>query len=433
MKIYGWGKYPAIDAKVLLPQTHNDCAKYLKSNEIVLPRGMGRSYGDSANSSTVIQSTYLDHFIEFDETTGILACEAGVSIREILQLIVPKGWFVPVTPGSSFVTIGGAIASDVHGKNHHLSGTFSEHLLSFDLMLGSGEVVSVTKDNYPDLFRATCGGMGLTGIILSASFQLKPIQSSQIIQSTIKTNSLEEVCEQFEENHASTYSVAWIDCLAKGKQLGRSLLMLGEHSQGGTLGLGKKKSQNLPIDMPQSLLNHYSIKAFNALYFNRVFSKTKTETISFEPYFYPLDAIGNWNRLYGKAGFVQYQFVLPKAVGMKGLRQILEVIVKSGKGSFLAVLKAFGRANENYLSFPIEGYTLALDFKMSEGTVQLIKQLDSMVVEMGGRIYLTKDALMTEASFKRTYSQWEQFEEVRAKYSAIGKFASSQSKRLGLQ
>jgi len=433
MKIYGWGKYPAIDATVLLPQTHVDCANHLKSKEIVLPRGMGRSYGDSANSSTVIQSTYLDHFIEFDETTGILACEAGVSIREILQLIVPKGWFVPVTPGSSFVTIGGAIASDVHGKNHHLSGTFSEHLLSFDLMLGSGEVISVTKDNYPDLFRATCGGMGLTGIILSASFQLKPIQSSQIIQSTIKTNCLEEVCEQFEANHASTYSVAWIDCLAKGKQLGRSLLMLGKHSQDGNLELGKKKSQNLPIDMPQFLLNHYSIKAFNSLYYHRVFSKTKTEIISFEPYFYPLDAIGNWNRLYGKAGFVQYQFVLPKAVGVKGLRQILEVIVESGRGSFLAVLKAFGRANENYLSFPIEGYTLALDFKISEGTVQLIKQLDSMVVEMGGRIYLTKDALMTEASFKRTYPQWEQFEEVRAKYGAIGKFASSQSNRLGLQ
>lgn len=433
MKIYGWGKYPAIDAKVLLPQTHVDCANYLKSNEIVLPRGMGRSYGDSANSPTVIESTYLDHFIEFDDATGILACEAGASIREILQLIVPKGWFVPVTPGSSFVTIGGAIASDVHGKNHHLSGTFSEHLLSFDLMLGSGEIISVTKDNYPDLFRATCGGMGLTGMILSASFQCKPIQSSRIIQSTIKTNCLEEVCEQFEENHASTYSVAWIDCLAKGKQLGRSLLMLGEHSQDGTLELGKKKSQNLPIDMPQSLLNHYSIKVFNALYYHRVFSKTKTETISFEPYFYPLDAIGNWNRLYGKAGFVQYQFVLPKVVGVKGLRQILEVIVKSGKGSFLAVLKAFGRANENYLSFPIEGYTLALDFKMSEGTVQLIKQIDSMVVELGGRIYLTKDALMTEASFKKTYPQWEQFEEVRAKFGAIGKFASSQSKRLGLQ
>jgi FAD/FMN-containing dehydrogenase len=409
------------------------CVDLLKANEIVLPRGMGRSYGDSANSSTVIQTDYLDHFIEFNESTGVLTCEAGVSIREILYLTVPKGWFVPVTPGSSFVSIGGAIASDVHGKNHHLSGTFSEHLLSFDLLLGTGEVVRVTKDSYSDLFRATCGGMGLTGMILSASIQLKPISSSQIHETTIKASCLEAVCEQFEANHSCTYTVAWIECLASGKQLGRSLLMLGEHAQDGTLELGKKKSLNMPIDMPSSILNHYSIKAFNSLYYHRIFSKTKTELVSFEPYFYPLDAIGNWNRLYGKAGFVQYQFVLPKAVGAKGLRQILEVIVKSGKGSFLAVLKVFGTENQNFLSFPIEGYTLALDFKMSKETVQLIKLLDSMVVEMGGRIYLTKDALMTEFSFKKTYPQWEQFEEVRTKYGAIGKFASRQSKRLGLQ
>lgn len=433
MKIYGWGRYPTIDAQVLLPQTQSVCVDLLKGSQIVLPRGMGRSYGDSANSSTVIQSDYLDHFIEFNESTGVLTCEAGVSIREILELTVPKGWFVPVTPGSSFVSIGGAIASDVHGKNHHLSGTFSEHLLSFDLLLGTGEIVTVAKDSYPDLFRATCGGMGLTGMILSASIQLRPIKSSQIHQTTIKASCLEAVCEQFEVNHASTYSVAWIDCLASGRRLGRSLLMLGEHTQDGTLELARKKSLNIPLDMPSSILNHYSIKAFNSLYYHRTCSKTKTELVSFEPYFYPLDAIGNWNRLYGKAGFVQYQFVLPKAVGVKGLRQILEVIVKSGKGSFLAVLKAFGKKNENYLSFPIEGYTLALDFKMSEETVQLIKLLDSVVVEMGGRIYLTKDALMTETSFKKTYPHWEQFEEVRSKYGAIGKFASSQSKRLGLQ
>ena len=433
MKICGWGRYPTIDAKVLMPQTHGDCTNFLKSNQIVLPRGMGRSYGDSANSSVVIQTSYLDHFIKFDVSTGVLTCEAGVSIREILQLIVPKGWFMPVTPGSSFVTVGGAIASDVHGKNHHLSGAFSEHLLSLELMLGDGEILSVTKDVYPDLFRATCGGMGLTGIILSASFQLKPIQSSQIIQSTIKTNCLEEVCEQFEANHASTYSVAWIDCLTKGKQLGRSLLMLGEHLQDGVLELKKQKTLNLPLDMPKLFLNHHSIKAFNAIYYHRVFSKIKTEVIPFEPYFFPLDSIGNWNRLYGKAGFVQYQFVLPIAVGVKGMRQILEVIVDSEKGSFLAVLKAFGTANENFLSFPIKGYTLALDFKTSKETTELIKKLDNMVVEMGGRIYLTKDALMSETSFKKTYLQWEQFEEVRAKYGAIGKFASSQSKRLGLQ
>jgi decaprenylphospho-beta-D-ribofuranose 2-oxidase len=433
MKIYGWGRYPTIDAQVLLPQTQSVCVDLLEGNQIVLPRGMGRSYGDSANSSTVIQSDYLDHFIEFNELTGVLTCEAGVSIREILQLIVPKGWFVPVTPGSSFVSIGGAIASDVHGKNHHLSGTFSEHLLSFDLMLGAGEIVSVTKDSHPDLFRATCGGMGLTGMILTASIQLKSIKSSQLRQTTIKASCLEAVCEQFEANHASTYSVAWIDCLASGKQLGRSLLMLGEHILDGTLELEREKSLNMPIDMPSSILNHYSIKAFNSLYYHRIFSKTKTELVSFESYFYPLDAISHWNRLYGKAGFVQYQFVLPKTVGVKAMKKILEVIVSSGKGSFLAVLKAFGTANQNFLSFPIEGYTLALDFKMSEETVKLIKLLDSMVVEAGGRIYLTKDALMTEISFKKTYPQWERFEEVRAKYGAIGKFASSQSKRLGLQ
>jgi decaprenylphospho-beta-D-ribofuranose 2-oxidase len=433
MKIYGWGRYPVIDTHMLLPQTQSDCADFLKRNKIMLPRGMGRSYGDSANNSTVLQSDYLDHFIEFNELTGVLTCEAGISIREMLELIVPKGWFIPVTPGTSFVTIGGAIASDVHGKNHHLSGTFSEHLLSLELMLGSGEIFKVAKDSYPDLFRATCGGMGLTGIILSASIQLKPIKSSQIHQTSIKANCLEAVCEQFEANHASTYSVAWIDCLASGGRLGRSLLMLGEHVQDGTLELRKTSHLNMPIDMPSSMLNHYSIKAFNSLYYHKTFLKTKTELLSFEPYFYPLDAIGNWNRLYGKAGFVQYQFVLPKTVGVKGIKKILEVIVSSGKGSFLAVLKAFGNANKNFLSFPIKGYTLALDFKMSKETGQLIKLLDSMVVEMGGRIYLTKDALMTESSFKKTYPQWEQFEEVRAKYGAIGKFRSSQSKRLGLQ
>lgn len=433
MKIYGWGKYPVMDAQVLLPQTQSDCSDFLKSNQTILPRGMGRSYGDSANSSTVIQLDYLDHFVEFNESTGVLTCEAGTSIREILNLTVPKGWFIPVTPGSSFVTIGGAIASDVHGKNHHQSGSFSEHLLSFELMLGSGEVINVKKNVYPDLFRATCGGMGLTGIILSASIQLKPIKSSQIHQTTIKASCLEAVCEQFEANHGSSYSVAWIDCLASGRHLGRSLLMLGEHVQDGALELGKKKILNMPVDMPSSMLNHYSIKVFNSLYYHRTFSKTKHEVVSFEPYFYPLDTVGNWNRLYGKSGFVQYQFVLPKTVGVDGMKKILGVIVSSGKGSFLAVLKAFGKANGNFLSFPIEGYTLALDFKMSKEAVQLIKLLDSMVVEMGGRIYLTKDALMTEASFKKTYPQWEKFEEVRAKYGAIGKFASSQSMRLGLQ
>jgi FAD/FMN-containing dehydrogenase len=364
---------------------------------------------------------------------GVLNCQAGISLNEILQLVLPRGWFLAVTPGTSFVTVGGAIASDVHGKNHHINGTFSDYVRSFELMLGTGEIVCVSKTNMPDLFNASCGGMGLTGIILSASIQLRPIQSSNIIQTTLKANCLEEVCEQFEKNQARAYSVAWIDCLASGKQLGRSLLMLGEHAQDGVLELAKIKAFNLPFEMPSGLLNYYSIKVFNALYYHKAPREKRIETMPFESYFYPLDAIANWNHLYGKAGFIQYQFVIPKVVGVRGLKQILSVIVDSGKGSFLAVLKAFGKPNENYLSFPMEGYTLALDFKISTDTIQLINELDHMLIAMGGKIYLTKDALMSEVTFKTIYPKWEEFEHVRAKYGAIGKFASIQSKRLGLR
>lgn len=433
MKIHGWGRYPIADAKVLLPKSQSDCIGLIQGKGLLIPRGMGRSYGDSANYDTVLQTTYLDSYLEFDHLTGLLSCEAGVTIRDILSLIVPKGWFIPVTPGTSYVTIGGAIASDVHGKNHHISGTISEHISSLTLMLGTGEIVRVSRTQFPDLFRATCGGMGLTGIIISATIQLVRIQSSRILQLTIKADSLEEVCEQFELNGTSSYSVAWIDCLAKGRYLGRSLLMLGEHAQDGDLETMKFKSRNLPINMPSMLLNHYSVKGFNALYYYSALKKRQQLVLPFEPYFYPLDAIDNWNRLYGKSGFVQYQFVLPKAVGVKGLRMVLNKIIESKKGSFLAVLKTFGKSNNNYLSFPLEGYTLALDFKVSQEVIRLIKELDSLVVGMGGRIYLTKDALMSETNFKKSYPKWEHFEQIRFKYGAIGKFASNQSKRLGLQ
>jgi FAD/FMN-containing dehydrogenase len=432
MKIQGWGRYTSVDAKVVTPSFEFECEGYVKS-ESLISRGLGRSYGDSSLSQTVIETTKLDRFISFNQDAGIISCQAGVSMHEILDLVVTRGWFVPVTPGSGYVTVGGAIASDVHGKNHHIGGSFSQHVISLDLLLGSGEKVTVTPSGMPDLFRATCGGMGLTGIILSATFQLIPMQSSFISQRTIRANSLEEVCELFEANALSTYSVAWVDCLAKGKQMGRSLLMLGEHSVNGGLDLGSQSKKSLPIDMPNWVLNPYSIKTFNFFYFHKSILSVQKTDLPYRPYFYPLDAINNWNRLYGKNGFIQYQFVVPKAVGVKGLKRILDVISKSNKGSFLAVLKVFGKGNENYLSFPIEGYSLALDFKMESGIVELVKRLDSMVLEMGGRVYLTKDALMSEQMFKSTYPQWQIFEEVRAKYGAIGRFASNQSRRLGLQ
>jgi decaprenylphospho-beta-D-ribofuranose 2-oxidase len=432
MKISGWGRFPVIDAEILKPASISGCAKSITGN-VLIARGLGRSYGDSSLNSMILECSRFDHFIFFDRDIGIISCEAGASIRDILDVVVPLGWFMSVTPGTSYVTIGGAIASDVHGKNHHICGSFSQHVISFDLLLGGGEKVTVTPSGMPDLFKATCGGMGLTGIILSATFQLIPIESSNISQKTLRANSLEEVCELFESNSSCTYSVAWIDCLENGKQMGRSLLMLGEHTESGDFELSGQSKKNLPIDMPNWVLNPYSIKTFNFLYFHKSLFTDQKTNLPYWSYFYPLDAINSWNRLYGKNGFIQYQFVVPRAAGVQGLKRILDVISKSNKGSFLAVMKVFGKGNENYLSFPIEGYSLALDFKVETGIDDLVKRLDSMVLEMGGKVYLTKDALMSEEMFKSTYPQWQIFEEVRAKYGAIGRFASNQSRRLGLQ
>ena len=429
--ISGWGGYLTHEAQVLTPLSLSNCQSQLKHNASLLARGMGRSYGDSANAATVLQTTYLNHFISFDSVKGIVTVEAGMMLRDMLKVIVKHGWFLPVTPGTSFVTVGGAIASDVHGKNHHVAGTFGQHVVSITMLLGTGEIVTTSHTELPDLFHATCGGMGLTGVILTATIQLIPIQSARIEQKIIKTGSLEEACAAFEEHSDSTYSVAWIDCLATGKQLGRSVLMVGEHAKDGGLKLAIKEPVTVPIHTPAALLNSMTMRAFNGAYWAKA-AHNKTQTIPLMPYFYPLDAIGGWNKLYGKAGFVQYQFVLPKTVGIPNMRKILTQIAQSGAGSFLAVLKQFGPTNQNLLSFPIEGYTLALDFKMSPSVIGLLHRLDDMVADMGGRVYLTKDALMREASFKTTYPKWQEFEVVRQKYGAIGKFASAQSQRLGL-
>lgn len=430
MLIHGWGNYPKAEAEVVNPLSVASCKHAIQKTPIIA-RGMGRSYGDSANSQVVLQTTYLDHYIIFDAVQGTLTCESGVKLRDILNLIVPKGWFLPVTPGTSFVTVGGAIASDVHGKNHHAAGTFCQHVTAITMLLGTGEVVTTSPLHKADLFHATCGGMGLTGVILTATIQLIPIKSAFIAQKTIKAGCLEAACEAFEAHYQSTYSVAWIDCLATGKSLGRSVLMVGEHADNGGLSLTIKDPISVPLHTPAALLNSMTMRAFNKTYYAKA-AHNKLQTVPLMPYFYPLDAIGGWNKLYGKAGFVQYQFALPKTDGMAKMRSILNKISQSGQGSFLAVLKQFGPANRNLLSFPIEGYTLALDFKMSTTTIEFLNKLDDEVAGMGGRIYLAKDAVMRETSFKTMYPNWEQFEAVRQKYGAIGKFASDQSRRMGL-
>lgn len=433
MKLSGWGRYPLAEAAVVRPSTASQCVRVLDDVPSLITRGCGRSYGDSSLAATVLETPALDHFLAFDQATGLLTCEAGVTLQTILQTFVPKGWFLPVTPGTRFVTVGGAIASDVHGKNHHVDGSFCDHVTEIELLLGNGERLVTSPVDEPELFRATCGGMGLTGVILKATFRMKSIRSSAICETTIKTPDLDGVLSAFEENAASTYSVAWIDCLARGRSLGRSLLMLGEHAESGPLTGQRTKQRSIPFDMPSTLLNRGTVQLFNAFYYGKVRSGRHTKQVHFEPYFYPLDALAHWNRLYGKQGFVQYQFVLPREVGARGLRAMLERIASSGRGSFLAVLKAFGKGNQNLLSFPMEGYTLALDFKADPGVFELLADLDRQVLDNGGRIYLTKDARMSESTFKSGYPNWKRFQAIRERYHALGKFESLQSRRLGLQ
>jgi decaprenylphospho-beta-D-ribofuranose 2-oxidase len=429
--ISGWGGYSIQETDLFAPTSSDVLRSLIRRDGSFITRGLGRSYGDSAISSVVAQTNYLDHFITFDSKNGVLKAEAGLSLREILRIIVKQGWFIPVSPGTSWVTLGGAIASDIHGKNHHVAGTFGDHVVSMTMLLGNGEVVITSKEILPDLFHATCGGMGLTGVILDATITLIPIKSSNILQKTVKSKSLEQACIAFDENSDSTYSVAWIDCLKSGKNLGKSVLLLGEHSNSGDLSELNKKRVSVPIHAPDFLLNKTSIRVLNSTYYAHAFHN-RARRVSLASFFYPLDAVEGWNKLYGKSGFIQYQFVLPILGGVHNMRKVLTEISNSGSGSFLAVLKKFGPANMNLLSFPMEGYTLALDFKATNTSISLIHRLDEMIAEIGGRVYLAKDALMTESIFKATYPKWQEFESVREKYGAIGKFASSQSKRLGL-
>ncbi|MEO4048046.1 FAD-binding oxidoreductase [Pseudomonas sp. CAU 1711] len=432
MRLSGWGRYPCIDADLIEPTTLSAARESLAELASLAPRGLGRSYGDSALAEKIVGTRQLRHLRSFDESSGVLDCDAGISLGELLNLFVPRGWFLPVTPGTKFVSIGGAIASDVHGKNHHLHGCFSECVDSIEIMLADGQLTRCSRTEQPDLFHATCGGMGLTGLIVGARLRLRRIESAYITQTTHKAANLDEVVALFDSHGSATYSVAWIDCLASGKALGRSLLMLGEHASDGELSLSPKPTLSIPLDMPSTLLNRYSVQAFNELYYRRIRQTESQQRVGYESFFYPLDSIRQWNRLYGKRGFLQYQFVIPKAAGLEGMRAILQRIAASRRGSFLAVLKAFGAANDNLLSFPVEGYTLALDFKYETNLLELLSELDAMVLAYGGRLYLSKDARMSEATFKHSYPHWTRFQETRARYGALHKFASLQSRRLGL-
>ena len=435
--IANWGNYPAIESEERFFTYDDQLQQLISKSQQFIPRGNGRCYGDASLAAETINTLKYDKILSFDTDKGIFECQSGITLDKILEVIVPKGWFLPVTPGTKFITVGGAVGSDVHGKNHHVDGSFSNHIIEMELVLSSGEITTCSLQWRPDLFEATCGGMGLTGMITRVKFWLKKIETSYIRQKQIKAGNLEEIIRLFDEYKQYTYSVAWIDCLKKGKHFGRSILILGEHAtveelpekyKGQPLKFPAQKQITFPFNLPSWVLNRFTVKLFNFLYYGKNFKKEINNIVSYEPFFYPLDAILHWNRGYGKKGFIQYQFVLPLEA-KQGLVEILKQISAKGIGSFLAVLKVFGD-QESMISFPQKGYTLALDIPVRKGLFEFLDELDQVVLQYGGRLYMSKDARMKPEVLKAGYPRLQEFKNIVQLYNPDGKFRSMQSDRL---
>ena len=440
-RIANWGNHPVVDAKVHRFRSEEDLRAALANPAPAIARGLGRSYGDSSLAASILSSDSFNRFLAFDPETGVLTCESGVSIADILDVFVPRGWFPPVTPGTKFVTIGGAIAADVHGKNHHKVGCFGDHVLSMDIMLADGSIVTCSPTEHAELFDTTCGGMGLTGIILRATIRLKRIESAYIREEVVPAANLDGIMDLFEASAHWTYTVAWIDCLSSGSSLGRSIMMRGEHATAeetkkekpdvDPLGFKAVPKLTVPFMLPSFLLNSLTVRAFNALYYRMHAGANQHRLTNFDTFFYPLDAILHWNRIYGRRGFTQYQVAFPLESSRAGLRELLEKISASGQGSFLAVLKLFG-PQRRVLSFPREGYTLALDFPINDRVLRLFDELDQIVLRHGGRLYLAKDARVQADVFRKGYANANAFRDRIKQWDPAGRWQSLQSKRVGL-
>jgi len=413
MSCKSWGRYPKT-TETIKRLTWSTEPLPANGDDKLLPYGMGRSYGDVClnNCGTLLVTTALDHILAFDEQIGLLRCESGISLDEVLRFLVPRGWFLPTTPGTKFVTLGGAIANDIHGKNHHHSGTFGCHVTRFELLRSNGERFICSREKNPEWFAATIGGLGLTGLITWAEFKVRRIANSFIEMESIKFRDLDEFFAITKESDQDyEYTVSWQDCLAKAKTLGRGIFMRGNHAKAGApdLSLHPKPGITVPFDFPSIALNQVSIKLFNTLYYARLRRRLTKSIVHYNPFFYPLDSINKWNRIYGSRGFFQYQFVVPFSEDNRAIRAILKEISESGQASFLAVLKTFGDIRSpGLLSFPMPGVTLALDFpNRGEESFVLFEKLDRLVIEAGGRIYPAKDARMSAATFQASYPQWK--------------------------
>jgi FAD/FMN-containing dehydrogenase len=420
-KLTSWGYYPD------LPQTPHhshwrselaqDFSKIVTTQGSTLAFGNGRSYGDSclAASQHVLAMRGLNRFIAANWTTGVIKAEAGITLAEILNVAIPLGWFLPVTPGTQYVTLGGALANDVHGKNHHVRGTFGVHVTQFSLLRSDQGAIICSKTQNSELFAATIGGLGLTGIIEWVELQLMPIQSSMLNTTTIRFNSLDEffaLSQELDTQHE--YTVAWVDCLAKGATLGRGIFMVGDHAPQGPLMLNTQRKITVSWTPPLCAINTLTLRAFNFAYYQRHKPGRVEKIMPYAPFFYPLDRILQWNRLYGRKGFQQYQCVIPEKNAKAAMYELLAAIAASNQGSFLAVMKRCGhRISPGLLSFPMAGVSLALDFPQNNDLESLFTRLDAIVRESEGRLYPAKDAHMSSEDFRRNYPMWEKVAALR--------------------
>ena len=444
MEVTGWGRFLRFEATILEPASPIEATRLQPGLTGYIPRGNGRAYGDAAIGMTACLSLRkLDRFCNFDEGSGLLTVESGVLLADIITELLPRGFFPPVVPGTKFVTVGGMIAADIHGKNHHGVGSFGKHVESLMLALPDGKVVTCSPVDHPGLFEATIGGMGLTGTILQTTFRLLRVETGWIKQNTVVAPDLATALTILSQHGEVPYSAAWIDCLAKGRALGRSLIYLGEHASkadvealmpGAPCTPPRRARRNkVPVDLPRFTLNRWSVAAFNELYYRKgAAAAGRTFLSDADPFFFPLDGVHDWNKIYGRRGFLQHQSVVPAEHAYDVIGEILARTGKRGNASFLAVLKKFGAASKGLMSFPSPGFTLALDLSIDRGVFDFLDGIDRLVVAAGGRVYLAKDARQSRATFESSYPNLQRFREIRRQIGAQDRIASRLSDRLGI-
>jgi decaprenylphospho-beta-D-ribofuranose 2-oxidase len=433
MPLTGWGRVPVVEGREVRSEQLASI-----TGQVPLTRGLGRAYGDAAlpapGDSVVAGSARADRVLAFDENTGVLHAESGFSLDHLYRVFLPRGWFTPVTPGTRFVTLGGMVAADVHGKNHHRDGCIGEHVRELTLRVADGRMLTCSRDVEPDLFRATVGGMGLTGHILDVRLQLVKVPSPWIVQETERVPDIEAFIDRLKSAAGRwPMTVGWIDGVARGARLGRGVLLCGrwaERHEAQRPFPALRQTVTLPFDLPRGVLNPAVIRLFNAAYYRRFPAVRAQAIVSPESFLYPLDAIGSWNRGYGRHGFVQYQCVLPDANAHRAARAFMELVASHGRASFLSVIKDCGAEGTGTLSFPMPGISIALDIPYDGVTQALIDQMNRFVIEQGGRVYLAKDALTRAGDFRAMEPRLTRFLDVRRAWDPDGRIRSAQSVRL---